>query len=98
MQSAVKDDRVKHAARSNEGMSFNKELYQRFAERREHERDTARGGNPERQLKTKQPAYQCYDEFDNESEYELDDGQAYSTRSGTLDAEDEMQSAMLEEV
>ena len=80
-------------------MSFNKELYQRFAERREQERDTPRGGNPERQPKKKQPSYQCYDDkFDNESEYELNDDEKYSSRPGTLDAEDEQQSALLEKV
>jgi hypothetical protein len=77
-------------------MSFNKELYQRFTERREYERDKARGEYPERQQKTKPPTYQCFDEFDDNSEDEQNDDGDH-TRCDTLDA-DEHQSVELEEV
>ena len=70
LQGVVKADREKHStsAQTGEGMTFNKELYQCYQQRRDSERDRSLCGSQDKQSNKKPPAYQCFDEFDDESD------------------------------
>ena len=74
LQGVVRADRHQHATagQADGGMTFNKELYQRFQLRRDTELYQSQSGNQDKPLKQKPPAYQCVDEFDDESDEEAE--------------------------
>jgi hypothetical protein len=67
-------DRERHASTTQaggDGISFNKALYQRYLQRKENEENnTNRGNNSGKEQEKKKPVYQCFDEFEDESDEE----------------------------
>jgi hypothetical protein len=88
----VKMDRERHASTPHAGgdeITFNKALYQRYLQRKENEENnTNRGNNSDKQWEKKKPVYQCYDEFEDESDDE---------RTGKLDSSAAINSEQLSE-
>jgi hypothetical protein len=90
----IKADREKHstAAQAGGGMTFNKELYQRYLQRRDSERDKSLCGSQGKQSNKKKTAYQCFDEFDDESDEdeEQQNNAAINLENITTTANEEM--------
>ena len=73
LQGVVKADREKHAtaALTSGGMTFNKEFLLCYQQRRDCECDKSLCGSQDKHSKNKPPAYQCFDEFDDESDEDV---------------------------